>query len=59
MKVADLQQHLADLARLLDSAGVKKEVVGDLNAIRDGLSPFRDLPLKGFADFLTSRGGLP
>ena len=53
MKVADLQQHLADLARLLDSAGVKKEVVGDLNAIRDGLSPFRDLPLKGFADFLT------
>src|SRR5262245_30537592 len=52
MKVAELQQHLADLARLLEGAGVKKEVVGDLNAIRDGLAPFSDLPLKGFADFL-------
>jgi hypothetical protein len=53
MRVADLQRHLADLARLLESAGVKKEVVGDLNAIRDGLAPFLDLPLRGFADFLT------
>ena len=52
MKVADLQQHLGDMARLLESAGVKREVVGDLNAIRDGLVPFRDLPLRGFADFL-------
>lgn len=52
MKVADLQKHLGDLATLLGSAGVKKEVVSDLNAIRDGLIPFRDLPLKGFADFI-------
>jgi len=52
MKVAELQQHLADLARLLETAGVKKEIVSDLNAIRDGLVPFRDLPLKAFGDFL-------
>jgi hypothetical protein len=52
MKVADLQQHLADLASLLGAAGVKREVVADLTAIRDGLAPFRDLPLKEFADFL-------
>ena len=52
MKVAELQQHLADLARFLDSAGVKKEIVTDLQAIRDGMAPFRNLPLKGFAEFL-------
>lgn len=52
MKVADLQQHIADLARLLESAGVKGEPIKDLNAIRDGLVPFRDAPLKVFADFL-------
>ena len=53
MKVAELQQHLADLARLLESAGVKREIVSDLNSIRDAMAPFSGLPLKGFADFLT------
>src|SRR4051812_26068752 len=51
MKVSDLQQHLADLGRLLEASGAKA-VVADLAAIRDGLAPFRELPLKGFADFL-------
>jgi hypothetical protein len=51
MKVADLQQHLADLGRMLEAAGAKS-VATDLAAIQKGLSPFRELPLKGFADFL-------
>jgi hypothetical protein len=51
MKVADLQQHLADLGRMLEAAGAKP-VAADLSAIQAGLTPFRDLPLKGFADFL-------
>src|SRR5947209_7564307 len=64
MKVADLQQHLADLARLLEVSGAKT-VAGDLAAIRDGLAPFRELPLKGFAEFLARAdeyrrgGGVP
>jgi hypothetical protein len=63
MKVADLQQHLADLARLLEASGARP-VAADLAAIREGLAPFRDLPLKGFADFLVraeaySRGEVP
>ena len=63
MKVADLQQHLADLGRLLEASGAKT-VAADLAAIRDGLGPFRELPLKGFAEFLAraeaySRGEVP
>jgi hypothetical protein len=52
MKVADLQQHLLDLRRLLDAAGGSKTVVNDLDAIQRGLQPFRDAALKDFADFL-------
>jgi hypothetical protein len=52
MKVADLQQHLADLGRLLEASGART-VAADLAAIHDGLAPFRELPLKGFAEFLT------
>jgi hypothetical protein len=63
VKVADLQQHLADLTRLLESSGAKV-VATDLAAIRDGLAPFRELPLKEFAGFLVraeaySRGEVP
>src|SRR5262249_52341953 len=63
MKVGDLQQHLADLGRLLEASGAKA-VAADLAAIRDGLAPFRELPLKGFAEFLVraeaySRGDVP
>lgn len=63
MKVADLQQHLTDLGRLLGAAGAKG-AVGDLAALSDGLGPYRDMPLRKFADFLTraeaySRGGVP
>jgi hypothetical protein len=63
VRVADLQQHLADLTRLLESSGAKV-VATDLAAIRDGLAPFRDLPLKEFAGFLAraeaySRGEVP
>lgn len=63
MKVADLQQHFGDLARLLDASGAKA-VASDLTAIERGLHPFRDLPAKEFADFLVraeaySRGEVP
>jgi hypothetical protein len=51
VKVADLQQHLVDLAKLLDASGAKG-VATDLNAIQTGLTPFRDVPLRTFADFL-------
>jgi hypothetical protein len=63
MKVSVLQQHLADLARFLEASGAKT-VAAELGAIRDGLTPFRELPLKGFAEFLGraeaySRGEVP
>jgi hypothetical protein len=63
VKVSDFQQHVADLAKLLKASGAKG-VATDLTAIRDGLNPFRDQPLKTFADFLIraeaySRGEVP
>ena len=63
MKVADLQQHLADLGRLLEAAKAPN-VVADLAAIREGLAPFREYSLKDFASFLPraeafSRGEVP
>jgi hypothetical protein len=62
MNVADLQQHLANLGRLLEASGAKG-VAADLGAIRDGLAPFRDHSLKTFAEFLIkadtyTKGGL-
>jgi hypothetical protein len=64
MKVADLQQHLADLKGLLERAGVRGAVLTDLDAIGKGLAPFRERPLREFADFLVraeaySRGEVP
>jgi hypothetical protein len=63
VNVAHLQQHLTDLARLMASSGAGK-VADDLSAIQEALTAFRDLPLKGFADFLVraeafSRGEVP
>jgi hypothetical protein len=52
MKVADLQQHLADLKKLLSSAGVNKTILGDLEDIHAGLQPFQETSLKDFANFL-------
>lgn len=51
MKVSDLQQHLGDLARLLDSSGAKA-VAGDLAAVSGALAPFREQSLKAFGEFL-------
>lgn len=52
MNVAHLQQHLADLGKLLDASGAGKAVVADLEALSDRLTMFRDLSLRSFADFL-------
>lgn len=51
MKVADLQRHLADLARFLEASG-GKSVAGDLIAISEGLTPFATEDLRTFASFL-------
>jgi len=51
MNVSGLQQHLADLARLLEASGAKP-IAADLTSISEGLAPFKDAPLKEFADFL-------
>jgi hypothetical protein len=56
MKVADLQQHLAELARLLEAAGTKKGVVSDLEALREGLEPFREQTLRDLAGLLQRVG---
>lgn len=64
MKVSDLSQHLADLKRMLEVAGAKGMVITDLQAIAQGLAPFRDHSLADFAKFLVraeafSRGEVP
>lgn len=51
MNVADLQQHLRDLSRLLE-ASKAKEVGKDLATIADGLTPFQAMKLADFAAFL-------
>lgn len=51
MTVADLKQHLADLARLLESTG-GKTVARDLVAIAEGLTPFAAQALPEFSKFL-------
>lgn len=51
MKVADLQQHLADLARLLESAGARS-VASELVLVQEALKPFGNQSLKSFAEFL-------
>jgi hypothetical protein len=52
MKMADLKQHLADLTKVLDSAGAGKGVIADLRSIVEGLAPFNEFALKDFAGFL-------
>ena len=51
MIVADLKQHLADLAKLLDATG-GKTVAKDLASIADGLTPFASQSLPEFSKFL-------
>jgi hypothetical protein len=63
MKVSDLQAYLENLGHCLSASGAKQVAI-DLAAVSVGLKPFRDLPLKGFADFLVraeaySRGEVP
>ncbi len=63
MNVANLQAYLANLGSCLLASGAKT-AAADLEAISEGLQPFRDQPLKGFADFLLraeaySRGEVP
>lgn len=52
MKVADLQQHLNDLSKVLESAGAGKSVIADLRFIVEGLTLFREHGLNDFAAFL-------
>jgi hypothetical protein len=64
MKVADLQQHLADLRRLLEASGARAGAVAELVSVNNALAPFRDHSLKDFAAFLVraeafSRGEVP
>jgi hypothetical protein len=49
--VADLQQHISDLSRLL-AAAKAGSIAADLVAIRDGLEPFKRHTLQDFASFL-------
>jgi hypothetical protein len=63
MKVAELQDYLANLGRCLQASGAKS-VAKDLETISQAMVPFRDQSLKVFADFLIraeaySRGELP
>jgi hypothetical protein len=44
MKVADLQQHLADLGRLLQPTKAK-DVAHDLAAVSEALGPLKDKTL--------------
>jgi hypothetical protein len=51
MKVADLQSFLNSLAGPLSASGAKA-VATDLEKMRVGLDPFKDLAVADFADFL-------
>jgi hypothetical protein len=51
MKVADLQAFLTSLGGPLMAAGAKA-VAADLDKVRTGLEPFKELAVADFADFL-------
>lgn len=51
MTVADLKQHLSDLAKFLDATGGTR-VAKDLAAAADGLAPFADRTIADFAKLL-------
>jgi hypothetical protein len=53
VNVAALQQHLHDLAAFLTKVGGNNaKAIADLNAVRDGLTPFADHKFEDFAAFL-------
>ena len=51
MTIADLKQHLVDLAKLLDSSG-GKQVAKDVSAMAEALSPFGAQSPADFARYL-------
>lgn len=51
MTVADLQRHLIELSRLLDSSGGSAGAA-ELRHLADGFHPFREQSLNDFAAFL-------
>lgn len=52
MKVADLQQILTDLERLLTTAGLKSSAVAEVSGFAAALGRFRDQELKSFTELL-------
>lgn len=52
MKVADLQQHLADLGKLLNAAAGGKTLSREFAVLANALQPFREFTFKAFSDFL-------
>lgn len=57
MKIADLQQTLHDLCRLLRSAGTTGSKVDELAAFADGLDTCREQTLKAFITNLSRPAG--
>lgn len=53
MNVADLQQLLDNVGRLLATAGAKAAPLAELTAFREGLAPFQALSLKKLTELLT------
>jgi hypothetical protein len=51
MTIADLKQHLSDLAKLLESSG-GKQVAKDIALMAEGLAPFAGQSPAEFAQFL-------
>lgn len=52
MTVGGLQRYFRNLSEILESGKAGKSVLDDLGAIERGLTPFADMPLKTFAEFL-------
>lgn len=52
MTVAQLQQVITDLARLLESAGLTRTAFTEVTTFTEKLDKFRDLKLSTFADLL-------
>ena len=53
MTVDGLRRYFRNLSEILKEGGdANKSFLGDLEAIERGLSPFADMPLKTFAEFL-------
>jgi hypothetical protein len=52
VNVADLQQLLAHVSKLLETAGAKAAPLSELAAFREGLAPFREHTLKKLNELL-------